>query len=338
MITLKEVLNKQEYGLGSGLSSIPLTQTFFYGEIQKRVDRSLKRFQILEDGTDIGFVQFVVYPLLGHKVYWYASYGPVITKSDTVTLEAIKLEVQKIVSNTNVVFVRFDFTPTLQPSDISQIFILSPESSSIGAYFQPRTEWYTDISPDPETILADMHSKTRYSVRYAEKRGVNVDTVYSNLLDHLPTFLKLMKTTSDRNKFSLHGDDYYKYYFEEVGRMGNGFLAIASLGEEVLAMHFVVMEGDVAHYVLGASSNTRRDLCGPYLAHFRAMIEAKSKGMNKYNFGAVSVGGDTHWQSLTIFKQKFGGETVYHSPLADLILKPVWYYMYILRKYIKKFI
>ncbi|MDB5204589.1 MAG: hypothetical protein JWP09_617 [Candidatus Taylorbacteria bacterium] len=108
---------------------------------------------------------------------------------------------------------------------------------------------------------------------------------------------------------------------------------------ERLASHVVFVVGDVAHYVFGASSDLHKDLCAPYLAHFNAMLKAKDMGAKYYNFGAVSVGEENKkWQGLSSFKQKFGGEVVHHLALYDLVLKPFWYYVYITRKLIKKYI
>ena len=184
-----------------------------------------------------------------------------------------------------------------------------------------------------------MHQKTRYSVRYAEKKGVKTQIIKDNFIEHLPEFLRLMKTTSDRNSFSLHSDEYYKSYFEEIEKSKSGFMVIASLDGEVLAMHFIIVESCVAHYVFGASSNSKRELCAPYLAHFNAMLEAKSRGALSYNFGAISLDGENdHWKSLTLFKQKFGGKAFVHSKLFDVVNSSFWYYCYIARKFIKKFI
>jgi peptidoglycan pentaglycine glycine transferase (the first glycine) len=319
----------------------PLTQTFIYGQIQKSVGRKVRNFDILDQDKRIGSILIVEYPLFGNLTYWYAPYGPVLNITSPEVILGVRKNIREYAKENNVVFVRIDFTLVKKNNSniLSGYFKQSPLCSTVGAYFQPRDEWYTNISKTSEEILNTMHSKTRYSVRLAEKKGIRTLLTNTNLLEKLPVFLDLMKKTSIRNGFSLHGDDYYKYYFEEIEKTGKGFVVEGVFEGEVLASHFIFVVGDVAHYVFGASSDEHKDLCAPYLVHFQAMLKAKEMGAKYYNFGAVSIGVENKkWQRLSVFKQKFGGEVFHHEPLYDLVLKPFWYYLYIARKLFKKYI
>lgn len=340
MISLKEITEQyvscpKEEGL------FPLTQTFVYGLIQRQMGRKIKYFEIMDNGLSIGSILVVEYPLFGNITYWYAPYGPVLYKVTSEVLSDIKSKMSQIAKGSGVAFVRFDFSFDRAPTDVSleTYFRKSPLCSTSGAYFQPRNEWFTSIDKTPEEILSSMHPKTRYSVRLAEKKGVSTFITQTQLEGRLPVFLNLMKQTSIRNGFSLHNEDYYKHYFREVEKIGNAFLIEGIYEGEVLATHFVIIVGDVAHYVFGASSDAHKDLCAPYLVHFRAMLKAKEMGAKYYNFGAVTTGSENKkWQGLSVFKQKFGGQVFAHGSLYDLVLKPFWYYMYIARKLIKKYI
>lgn len=342
MITLKEIQDNSDWQIGVVTHSVPLMQTFSYGEVQKKSGRNVVRFQILESGQIIGYVQFIVYPLFGDKVYWYSPYGPVLKSYSEDIFRSLKSELQRLVKGSSVVFVRLDFTPVMSSEmymSAKKNFVVPPESSYIGAYFQPRHEWYTDIHKTPDEILLGMHHKTRYSVRLAEKKGVTTKVVNNNLESRFNDFMTLMKGTAERNHFTLHKDDYYKDYFREVEKVGNAFIVEAWVDDSLLASHFMVVEGEVVHYLFGASSNEKRDLCAPFLAHFNAMKEGRARGGNFYNFGAISLDGENdHWKSLTAFKQRFGGDVVSHNPFLDLVQNSFWYYIYIARKFIKKYI
>jgi lipid II:glycine glycyltransferase (peptidoglycan interpeptide bridge formation enzyme) len=98
----------------------------------------------------------------------------------------------------------------------------------------------------------------------------------------------------------------------------------------------LVVEGKVGHYVFGASSDHKKELCAPYLAHWAGMLEAKNYGALEYNFGGISENGNApHWEKITMFKKRFGGRVVNHGPYFDIVLKPFWYYLYVFRKFIK---
>ncbi|MES2224219.1 MAG: peptidoglycan bridge formation glycyltransferase FemA/FemB family protein [Patescibacteria group bacterium] len=340
MLHLKEISEEGEWEAVTKDFEMLLTQTFVYGEIQKKMGRTVKMFSILEDGKNIGAMLLIAFPLFGKLKYWYAPYGPILSAVSKEILVSLKKELKKKI-NTGSVFVRLDFTLDNRESgvEIQNYFTKATASSYHGAYFQPRAEWYTKINKTPEEILGSMHSKTRYSVRLAEKKGVTINIVTKELSQKLPDFLRLMKQTAKRNGFSIHNDSYYNNYFELVEKTGKGFLIEGVYGGEVLASHFIFLVGNVAHYVFGASSDAHKDLCAPYLVHYRAMIEAKTMGAEYYNFGAVSVGkNDKEWQGLTTFKQKFGGELKVHGQLYDLVLMPFWYYIYIIRKVIKTYL
>lgn len=341
MITIEEIQSKDNWGSGLDTLSIPLTQTYMYGEIQKSCGRQVRRFNISYNGSFIGIVQFVEYPLINGLKYWYAPYGPVLREVSLEILRLLKVELERVVIR-DVAFVRLDFSPVLLPpvlQESKRVFHLAHQSSVHGAYFQPRNEWYTDISyDDDEVLLGHMHQKTRYSIKYAQRKGVSIQIVQDNLVSEMDGFLCLMKTTSNRNNFALHDESYYKTYLEEVDKEKKGFLVKAFIGDTLLATHLIIVEGDTAHYVFGASSDEKRELCGPYLAHFAAMQKARSLGLRYYNFGGISLGDNKSWGTLTVFKQKFGGQVFPHTPLLDFVVRPVWYYVYIFRKIIRSII
>jgi lipid II:glycine glycyltransferase (peptidoglycan interpeptide bridge formation enzyme) len=340
MIEIKEITEEKDWTPEAVLPSVPFQQSFWYGEMQQMRGREVKRFEIYIDGALRVCAQFVAYPLLKSKKYWYAAYGPIVKDADENILECIEKEFRARLVGDDVVFARLDFSPSLSQElsiGAKSIFTPATKASSFGSYFQPRHEWYTDISKSADEILVAMHQKTRYSVRYAEKKGIKIEVVEGvELPQHLARFVELMRDTARRNKFSLHDDAYYKCFFEEIAKRNNGFLVEASLEGELLAIHFVVVEGAVAHYVFGASSDSRKELCAPYLAHFAGMIEGKKRGAIAYNFGGISNGDEaSHWQSITAFKKRFGGRIVAHGGYYDIVEQSFWYYLYIARKWIK---
>ena len=118
MITLKGITEEKDWSLEVVKTTVPFTQSFSYAEIQKKMAKKVARFKILSDGEFIGFVELVAYPLFANRIYWYASYGPVINSLNDEIISGLKSELLKFASTTNAVFVRLDFTPTLSEGDI----------------------------------------------------------------------------------------------------------------------------------------------------------------------------------------------------------------------------
>jgi len=68
------------------------------------------------------------------------------------------------------------------------------------------------------------------------------------------------------------------------------------------------------------------------------MQYAKEIGCRDYNFGGVTTpeNPQPEWEGLTLFKQKFGGRTVVHSDFYDVVAQPLWYWAYVVRKWIQE--
>ena len=93
------------------------------------------------------------------------------------------------------------------------------------------------------------------------------------------------------------------------------------------------MGSGCVRYAIRRRLNTIRELW------FFLLIESKIRGCKFYNFGAISLAGENdHWKTISIFKQKFGGHIISHSPFLDLVQNSFWYYIYIVRKLIKSII
>jgi peptidoglycan pentaglycine glycine transferase (the first glycine) len=69
-----------------------------------------------------------------------------------------------------------------------------------------------DISKPEEELLKQMHAKTRYNIRVAQKN--NVVVVEDNSTEAFREYLLLTKLTTARQKFYAHTDKYHKTQWE----------------------------------------------------------------------------------------------------------------------------
>src|SRR5690606_7334760 len=74
-----------------------------------------------------------------------------------------------------------------------------------GHSIQPRRTILIDLARTEEELLAAMKQKTRYNIRLAEKKGVQV-----RLSSELRGFYRMMQTTAKRDGFALHDISYYQ--------------------------------------------------------------------------------------------------------------------------------
>lgn len=316
----------------------PFTQAVFYGNWQKKMDREVSRYIVKKNNKNISYFQIIKYKLFFNKSYLYIPYGPVTNDSSEAFLKVLKDFISKISKENNIIFTRLDFTPILPENSILKFFKKSPKYSYHSAYFQPRLEWFLKLDKSLDEILMNMHEKTRYSIRLSERKDIKVEIVKDNFQKYFDSFFDLMETTAKRNHFSIHDKQYYQIIFNDLPKIPNSFLSVASFEGKILAIDLIIPFGGIANYVFGASSNEERNRMPAYLAQWKAIIESKRINCTHYSFGAITdeKGIYKGWEGITSFKKKFGGEEVLHSPFYDHIEQTFWYNLYNFRKIIKK--
>ena len=311
----------------------PFTQARFYGEWQKSLGREVRRFVILSDGGTIAYFQLIKYPLFRNKSYFYIPYGPITKDFSTGFFANLKKELTGVAIIENAVFVRLDFSPSIPNDILSKFFTSAPFYTYHSAHFQPRAEWWLDLSKSETELLGKMQKKTKYNVYWAERKGITTEIIASGFEKYFPIFYELISNTAERNGFNLHSKNYYQNIFKNL-RPDNAYLSIARYKGKILVIKLIIRYGQIANCVFSGSSNEHRDLRPTYPAQWTAIRQAKKLGHNFYNFGGISSKKIYRgWDGLTIFKKNFGGMEITHSDLFDLVVQPFWYRLYNFRKF-----
>ena len=105
----------------------------------------------------------------------------------------------------NIIFIKLE--PNVQ-NNTSLIKILQDSGAVHGkTLFTPTTFWI-DLTKSEEELLSSFHPKTRYNIRYAQKKGVTVSKDNSD--EAFEKYLSLMKETVSRDKFFAHNQKYHR--------------------------------------------------------------------------------------------------------------------------------
>lgn len=318
------------------------TQSALYRGWQESAGRVVKVFSLTDGENQLAW-QSICYPLLLGKSYWSIPHGPVIVGELTEKLVRDFKEVnQKLLGETKAIFLRFDPFPKDDKNTKlwQKYFNPAPDFSYKSSFIQSSADWILDITKSEEDLLKEMHEKTRYGINLAKRKEVVVEKIAGPDMDkHFNDFYKLMSETANRNSFRLHPKNYYEAIWNSAKDSDQLNLFIAKYQNQILAMHLILFFGDTAYYPFGASSNVGREKMPTQLLHWEAIREAKRQGYRWYNFGAIET--STHksghqWSGLSAYKKRFGGQTLSYSPLFDLVSKPLWYWLYNLRRKLKK--
>jgi peptidoglycan pentaglycine glycine transferase (the first glycine) len=157
----------------------------------------------------------------------------------------------------------------------------SPES------IQFRNTMILDIAPSNDEILAAMKQKTRYNVRLAGRRGVEVRR---GGIDDLGLLYKMYAETSVRDGFVIRNPDYYHKVWGHFIRHDMAQPLIAEVAGDPVAAVIPFRFGKRAWYLYGMSADRHREKMPNYLLQWEAIDWAKDHGCTRYDlWGAPDV-------------------------------------------------
>lgn len=188
---------------------------------------------------------------------------------------------------------------------------------------QPKYVFRLDVAgKTEEELLAGFSQKTRYNLRVAEKKGVEVKICGEEMV---PAFADLMLTTGVRDGFVTRKPEYFSAMLQNMGEHARLYMAFSE-GEPIagtLAIHY----GDKVWYLYGASSNAHRNLMPNYLLQWNMIRWALETNCRVYDFRGVSgdLSEDNPLYGLYKFKKGFGGVFTEFIGEMDYVLSPAAY-------------
>jgi lipid II:glycine glycyltransferase (peptidoglycan interpeptide bridge formation enzyme) len=207
-----------------------------------------------------------------------------------------------------------------------------------GMDVQPPSTVILDLRVEEGELLAAMKSKTRYNIRLAARRGVEVSITRPRQSEQrsvdLAEWYRLYEETARRDRITLHSENYYTTLFALAGNYGAGgpelYLLSARHEGELLAGIILALRAERAWYLYGASSDHKRNLMPSYALQWRAILLAKERGCRCYDFFGIPPEDDPlhPMHGLFRFKTGFGGQVINRLGCYDLPFHPLLYRSY----------
>jgi len=278
-------------------------------------------------------------PFMGR--YFYIPRGPIIGKNiQEGELNSAIGDLIKLAKINKVAWIRIDnFNEKIKKSltNKKNKIVKAPHD------MQPKQLFIIDIDKSEGDILSQMKPKTRYNIKLAERKGVQIEAI-DNLLNNkkkIEYFFDLIEQTGNRKGINFHPKEYYQKMMNNIPK-NNLKLYLAIYKEKIIAGALLIIYGEVAIYLHGASDDRDRNVMAPFLLQWEMIKEAKKRGVLKYDFGGVSMGEDNKkrkqkWAGVTRFKQGFSknNQLVEFSGSYDIIINPIKYWSYRLAQKIK---
>ncbi len=268
----------------------------------------------------------------------YVPKGPSLDWTDGELAARVLAELEGLARKKRALFVKID--PDVYYPDDAPAFSPRPANAPdvahrleargwrfSGDQIQFRNTALLDLRRPEDDLLADMKSKTRYNVRLAGRRGVEIRG--GNEAD-LETFHRLYAETAGRQGFAIRPPGYYHDAWESFLEAGAAHLLLAETQGETVAGLILFTFGPTAWYMYGASSDRHRRDQPNYLLQWEAIRRAKAAGCTLYDlWGAPDelVESDPMW-GVYRFKEGLGAQLARGLGAWDFPASRVGYWLY----------
>ena len=283
-------------------------------------------------GKIIGAVSVLVrkIPVFGYILY--SSRGPTCDIHDLSVLKQLTDGIKELAKKYKAIVYKAE--PDILSSDeeyrkiVTNLgYRIKDDAKNFRDEIQPRYVFRLDIKDKTEEeIFAGFHSKTRYNVRLATKKGV---VVKEGTREDLKDFHKIMVETGARDGFIIRPLSYFEKMYDEMAPEHMKLLMAYYEGKPISGV-IPIMYGNKTWYLYGASSNEHRNLMPNYLLQWEMIKMAITRKDDVYDFRGVSgVVDESHPQyGLYRFKKGFGATFTEFIGEVYIPFKPLTYSIY----------
>ncbi len=314
-----------------------LLQSTAWGRLKSAFGWEVLRLAVLA-GKEIRAAAQVLFRRFPGFSLAYVPRGPVVAWEDEAVLGVLLEGLVRAGRSRRSLFLKIE--PN-RPEDTGLSERLHRLGFFPGRPVQPRSTLVVDLEGTEEALLARMKPKTRYNIRLAGRRGVQVRPARGP--EEVALFYELLLETARRDAFGIHVQPYYQTAYHLLCERGNGVLLFAEREKKVLAALMAAAWGREAIYLYGASHSRGQEHMPSYLLQWEAMRWARSRGCIRYDLwgipDSVLEGGDEREErreknirdgmwGVYRFKQGFGGRPLRTVGAYDRPVSPCLYRLY----------
>jgi peptidoglycan pentaglycine glycine transferase (the first glycine) len=330
------------------LQSLPnphLLQSWTWGDLKSHYGWSASRFTWLDESDELVAAAQVLQretrsPFGANPRVLYVPKGPILDWSDESLRRTVLTDLMHIARDRGAIFIKIDPNVPLGTD-----FPGEPEASKdpLGGavrellaqlgwrysqeQIQFRNTMTIDLRPPEKKLLADMKQKTRYNVRLAGRKGVEVELATKEELGEL---YRIYAETAIRDDFAIRDRKYYLTVWGTFMDRGLAQPLIARVRGEPVAGLIAFRFGQTAWYLYGMSRDVHRDKMPNYLLQWEAIRWAKRQGCTTYDlWGAPDEASeqDPMW-GVYRFKAGLGAQVLSTIGAWDYPARPAWYWLY----------
>ena len=301
-------------------------QSYEWGMVKSHFGWQAHPCLLEEGGSPMGMALILTkrWGFLPWKVM-YVPRGPVLDYGDEGAIESVLSFIEAKAREEKAIFAKID--PEMPEGHPLEEILRKRGWRYSREQIQFRSTLLLDLHPSEDELLRRMKQKTRYNIRLAGRKGVQVK---EGSLSDLPLFYRMYRITSRRNGFPIRPYRYYERVWRTFLEKGMAYLLIAEHEGQPLAGVLIIRLGGKAIYMYGASTNKKRNLMPNHLLQWEAIRRARALGCTTYDMWGAPDNpnpSDPMW-GVYRFKEGFGGRFVRYIGAYDFVVSPQWYFLY----------
>jgi len=304
-------------------------QSWEWGEFKKVTGQKVERIGFFEGNKLINAIQVSFHDIPGGYTVGYLPKGPMPDEEQIAAM-------REIAKKNNALFIK------VEPNILSPVDSKNSAFDSINTFISQRGgkkarnifTHYTfllDLTRSQDELFAALHSKTRYNVRLAIKKGVQI--IDDTSTDGLESFIRLLEETTNRKNFHAHNAEYYRQMWQTLGRSGMMKIFHAVYDDTVIVSWIVFLFNNKLYYPYGASSVLHREVMASNLMMWEVIQYGKEHGATSFDmWGALGPNPNKAdpWYGFHHFKEGYGATLVENFPTYDFVYNQSLYYPFVM--------
>ena len=242
---------------------------------------------------------------------------------------------KKLAKEKNLIFIKLEPNVVKSKTSNSVIQLFRKNGTVPGkTLFTPTTFWI-DLTKSEDEILKNFSSKTRYNIRLAQKRGVNIEEDSSQKA--FKKYLELTFETAKRQGFYAHTPKYHRLMWKHLHQspVTNhqspiAHLLVAKYRGEIITTWILFAHDKILYYPYGASSDIHKNVMASNLMMWEAIKFGKKMGCKTFDLWGREPG-----KGFTKFKEGYNPQVVELLGTWDLFINKSLYTLYILAEKIR---
>ncbi len=324
-INIKEIVEKKEWeNFIATHEEANFLHSWYWGEFYENLNQKIQRTGFYKNKKLLGVMLSIVEKAKRGQ-YLIVPGGPIIDWQDSEIVGAFVRELRKIAILNNCSFARV--RPQLIDSEFFRNLFKKLRFTKAPMHLHAELTSQLDITKKEEELLKQMRKNTRHEIKSAIAQRIKI--LKSEDPKDIRQFYNLQLKTAKRQKFVPFTYGYLYKQFKVFAKNKNAILYKAYFKNKLLAQAFIIFYGNEAAYHYATATEKGRKYPGSYLIQWEAILEAKRRGMKRYNFwGVAPIENTKHrFYSLSVFKRGFGGENVAYLHTQDFVINYPKYFI-----------